>query len=89
MLLQASSCGLPVVGVGIGSAREFLFDGGNGLVTKTMPHDMFWWWKEYAELVATLATDDSLFYRLSLSGPGLVQGWDEICKEWNTLLKGL
>lgn len=89
VLLQALSCGLPVVGVDIGSAREFIKDGVNGFLTKTFPHDMYWWWKDFAGLVGKIMTDDRSFSILSQEAPRSVVGLDPISKMWDKLLRGL
>lgn len=86
LLLQARACGLPVVGVPIGSCREFLADGVEGLLTKTAPHDMYWWWRDFAAQAVRLMTEDSLFDTISEATPMGVHTWDEIGEQWYDLL---
>ena len=88
VLKQAQACGLPVVATSIGSANEFITHERTGLLTKTKPHDMFWWHKEFSLLTAQLATDDGLFKRLSEKAPVGVPGWDEIGEQWCRFLGG-
>ena len=85
-LLQARACGLPVIGTGIGSAEEFLWE---VQTTGTKPHDMYWWWKEFATLTAKLMTSDSWFTELSELAPKGVMSWDQVGEKWDEMLRGL
>lgn len=88
VLLQAQACGLPVIASPIGSAREYISHEINGLLTRTMPHDMHWFNKEYAQLVIDLARDhelqDSLINRASTPPT-----WQQIGLAWSELIESL
>ena len=88
LVLQAQACGLPVIGAPIGSLPEFVTHGENGLLTKTLPHDMFWWYKDFTEQCTRLYLDEKLHNFLSRNGPGGVMSWDEIGKMWHEMLIG-
>lgn len=88
-LLQAQACGLPVVASNIGSASEFIDHGFSGLLTKTYPHDIFWWWKDFAQEAARLYVDVPLHDRLSANAGREVKGWQDIGAEWNALLESV
>jgi len=86
VLLQARACGLPVIASDIGSADEFIEHGLNGLLTKTKPHDMYWWHKDFAELTVRLSGDPILHDRLSFNSPKGVFSWEEIGDKWYNLI---
>lgn len=87
-MLQAQASGAPVVSSAIGSAPELIWHGDTGLLTHTKPHDMFWWWKDFAEQTAKIATDDKLYERIhAKSGAGIL-GWHEVGEKWHKLLAG-
>lgn len=89
LLLQAQACGLPVIGVPIGSTPEFIEHGVTGLMTRTGPSDMFWWWKDYASKCVALMKDDGLYNRISENAPKSPKSWDVIGEQWNDMLKGV
>lgn len=86
IMLQGLASGTPVVSTSIGSAEEFIAHNATGLLTKTKPHDMFWWHKEFAELALTAAQDERLRQRALVHGPGSVKSWNEIGGYWNQLM---
>lgn len=92
LLLQAQACGCPVVTVPIGSAPEFIEHGETGLLTKTYPHDQFWWWKDFCSLAAGLMLDDNLCAHISRKSAQNVVPWSLIGFKWevliNSVLKG-
>lgn len=88
ILLQAQACGTPVVATSIGSAEEYIINGFTGLLTKTKPHDMFWWWKDYASQVARIAVDDNLYDLAHRLAPQHVPSWDDIGEKWFQLVTG-
>jgi glycosyltransferase involved in cell wall biosynthesis len=86
VLLQAQACGLPVVASNIGSVSEFIKAGETGLLTHTFPHDMFLWWKDFAELAVKLRANEAFHTHLSMNSPCAVRSWDEIGALWTELL---
>ncbi len=88
LILQAQACGLPVVTTNIGSAGEFIKHRNTGMLTTRLPHDMFWWWKDFAEQAVAVQSDDALFRKISQEAPKKVFSWEEVGEKWLTLLKG-
>ena len=85
LVLQARACGLPVISAPIGSAREFIEDGYNGLLTASYPHDLHLWLKHYAGLCIDMQ-DPLLQSRLSRNAPEGILSWDVVGSQWNNLL---
>lgn len=88
LILQAQACGTPVVTTNIGSAGEFIQHRKTGMLTNRLPHDMFWWWKDYAEQAAEIQASDTLYQKIHDNAPRAVKSWDDIGAEWLRLLKG-
>ncbi len=86
LILQAQACGCPVVTTPIGSALEFVEHGKTGLLTMTYPHDMNWFYKDYAVNVINLMQDDELFNAISNSDNN-VSSWEEIGDKWKGMIK--
>ncbi len=85
---QAKACGLPIIASPVGSLTEQVTHEVNGLLTKTMPHDMFWWHKEYAQLCAELHLDGFRQGQLSSRAPNGVLSWDQVGAMWFEFLMG-
>lgn len=83
---QAKACGTPIVASPIGSLSEQVQHGVNGLLTKAQPHDMFLWWKQFAEACAELYLDRELHYRLSSNAPNGVLSWDDVGSKWASFI---
>lgn len=86
ILLQAQASGTVVVSSAIGSAHEFILHRDTGLLTRTKPHDLFWWWKDFAEQTVLAATDDGLYARIHARAGQDVMGWHEVGEKWEKLL---
>lgn len=87
LILQAQACGCPVVTTSIGSAPEFITHLVSGMLTRLPPHDMFWWWKDFAEKTVEIQTDDARWKRIHENAGEWVHSWDEIGKLWLDLVK--
>jgi glycosyltransferase involved in cell wall biosynthesis len=87
LILQAQACGCPVITTPIGSAPEFIKHRKTGLLTETYPHDMFLWWKEYAELSVELMKNNLLFDTISSEASKQIPTWDDIGETWNNLIE--
>ena len=85
LLLQAVACGTPVVASPTGSIPEFLGNWINGLITESTPNDLYFWWKEYAELATKLIRNEFLHKELCAQ---LLQvpSWEEIGGRWERYL---
>ena len=86
ILLQAKSCGLPVIASNIGSASEFIHDGIDGLLTHWRPEDMWAWQKDFAAQAVGLATSPELHRRISASAPFGIDSWSDIGAQWHNML---
>lgn len=82
LLLQAQSCGLPVVASNIGSVGEFIENGKTGVLSECYPHDMWLWIKLYVEAVMKLLKDDVKHKHISEMSPHGAQDWKEIGELW-------
>lgn len=89
VLLQAQACGLPVVASNIGSVSEFITHRKTGMLTKYMPHDMFLWWKDYAEQAVITASDKDLHRRMSEAAPSGVLNWETVAGKWASMLEAM
>jgi D-inositol-3-phosphate glycosyltransferase len=89
ILLQAQACGCPVIASNIGSASEFIEHEKSGMLTHTAPHDMFWWWKDFAEQTAKIQLDDELFKFVSRNASVNVFDWNYIATQWEILVEKL
>lgn len=89
LLLQAQACGCPVIGVPIGSTTEFIEHGETGLLTKTYPHDLFWWWKDYCTLAANLMINDDLCDNISKKSAKNTTSWNYIGLRWESLINNM
>lgn len=87
ILLQAQACGTPVISSNIGSASEFIENRKTGLLTKTKPHDLFWWWKDCAQQSAEIMLNDALYKRINYYAPKNISSWDDIGEKWLTLIR--
>ena len=88
LILQAQASGTPVVTTAIGSAPEFIVQRWSGMMTRLAPHDMFWWWKDFAERTIEVQTEDALYDTIHRRAPENVKSWDQIGALWLDLLKG-
>jgi len=89
LLLQAQACGCPVIGVPIGSADEFIEHGQTGLLTKTTPNDMFWWWKDFCSLASGLMLNDDLCRSISKKSCRNTVDWSYVGLQWESLVSSL
>jgi glycosyltransferase involved in cell wall biosynthesis len=89
ILLQAQACGCPVIASNIGSVKEFIEHGKSGLLTHTQPHDMFWWWKDFAKQAVMIQEDDELFKFISRNSVVNVFDWNYIATRWECLIDKL
>lgn len=89
ILLQAQSCGLPVVASNIGSVSEFIENDGTGVLTERYPHDLFLWIKKYAEATIKLMKDDERHKVISDNAPKGVKSWEEVGEAWSEKLHTL
>lgn len=89
LILQAQACGTPVITSGIGSASEFITNGLTGYVTRRRPDDMYWWWKEFADLAVKVSHYDSVYEKIHANAPSTVKTWDQIGEMWLTMVRGL
>lgn len=86
VLLQARACGLPVIASNIGSASEFIEHEYSGLLTSTIPSDIFWWWLDFTRLSVRLYRDLRQHEYISRHAPLGVSTWSEIGQRWNEFL---
>lgn len=86
IILQARACGLPIVTSPVGSIPEFVENEKTGLVTKSYPHDLYFWWAEFARLTLDLCTKDALHKGISELSPIAVKGWEDIGHLWHRYL---
>lgn len=87
LLLQAQACGCPVVASNIGSVGEFIEHGKTGLLTHTYPHDMYWWWKDFAEQCVKLQHDEELWKDISLNSLMNPFDWSYITTQWQDVIE--
>jgi glycosyltransferase involved in cell wall biosynthesis len=86
LILQAQSCGLPVITTPIGSAPEFIKNETSGLLTSTTPCDKFWFWKNFAEQACRLQYSDELHKNISKHSDDQVYDYTEICEKWYNMV---
>lgn len=86
LILQARACGLPIVTSPVGSIPEFVESEKTGLVTQSYPHDLYFWWADFAKLTMDLCTKPDLHKRISELAPISIKGWDEIGHFWHRYL---
>lgn len=89
LLLQARASGLPVITSPIGSAHEFLRTNDHGIITKSNPCDLYYWWKEFAEAALLLTQDKERHKRYSESCPIGVDSWETIAAQWEMYMSSL
>lgn len=86
LILQARACGLPVVTSNTGSNGEFLKEKVTGRLTDSFPHDVYFWWAEFARKTMELIVDENLHRMISENAPTGISTWDEIGQAWNRYL---
>lgn len=81
LLLQARASGLPVIASPTGSIPEFLPTSA-GVITKSNPTDLYYWWKEFALEALQLVGDKARHQFLSQNAPLGVDSWETIAEQW-------
>lgn len=89
LLLQAKASGLPIVASPTGSIPEFLRDGVDGVVTKSGPCDLYYWWKEFAESAIGLTVDEAKHSAMSTNTSENVLSWETVADKWENSFKNL
>lgn len=90
LILQAQACGLPVVTSPIGSAPEFIEHGVSGMLTCSFPHDLFLWYKDFAECVMSLMDPKQEIHReINTHAPENVLGWESVADRWEAYLESV
>jgi len=91
-VLQALSCGVPVVTTGnLGATPEWVRHGHNGMLTKWRPEDYMVHTVEMTRLALKVLTNRGLHKRLIVNAPNTknVLDWSEIGKKWHKMLRRL
>lgn len=86
LLLQARASGLPVIASPTGSIPEFLKDGKHGVITRSNPTDLYFWWREFAEAALKLVLDVPRHQKMSEETVLGVDSWETIADQWHDYL---
>lgn len=89
LLLQARASGLPVIGSPTGSIPEFISNGKNGVITKSNPCDLYFWWAEFARAALELTVDKERHKQMSIETSIGVDSWETIAEQWDLYFHSL